>query len=663
MAARLFAGVALIASALAAPSPQQQSNVASTATTASEPSSTAEASANLAASPTPSPYGGLAGNLYHSPAFLPHGSSLDPFLSQSQTNGDSSLGTKHAPKLPFFLGGSPLPHGKPWGTRTAKNTNYYSNTPNTGVTRNYDFTIAEQTFAPDGVNRTGYLVNGAFPGPTIEANWGDWIEVTVHNDLPTESTSLHWHGLLQTETPWMDGVPSVMQCPIAPGSSFTYRFRADLYGSSWYHSHYSAQVANGILGAMIIYGPENEAYDEDLGPVLLTDWYHTDYFTLIDQVMAPASENLLPPLSNNNLINGKMNYPCANATGLQCTPNAGVSKFFVESGKSYRLRLINGGAEGIQKFSIDGAKLTVIANDFVPIEPYQVDVVTLGIGQRSDVIFEASGSANDSVWMRSTLGTSAFAGGCTLNDGISPEAVAAIYYESANSSSIPTTTSTVPSSEIESCQNDDLSETTPNFSLTPAAKPASSENIDITYQSNGTHNLFYMNNSTFRADYNDPLLLEAKLGHTIFPAESNVHNFGNSKTIRLVIYNYASTGAHPMHMHGHNMYILAVGSGTWNGAVTNAKNPQRRDVQLLPNAVSSTEPSYIVVQIDADNPGVWPLHCHIAWHVSAGLYINLLENPKAIKNDRQIPSIMAQTCRDWSAWTGDHIPDEIDSGL
>ena len=111
------------------------------------------------------------------------------------------------------------------------------------------------------------------------------------------------------------------------------------------------------------------------------------------------------------------------------------------------------------------------------------------------------------------------------------------------------------------------------------------------------------------------------------------------------------------------MYILAVGNGTWDGTVTNSANPQRRDVQLLPNAVSPTEPSYIVVQIDADNPGVWPFHCHIAWHVSAGLYINILENGPHIKHDLQIPGIMAQTCRDWGTWTGTNIPDEIDSGL
>lgn len=60
---------------------------------------------------------------------------------------------------------------------------------------------------------------------------------------------------------WMDGVPSVQQCPIPPGKSFTYTFTADLYGTSWYHSHYSAQYAGGLVGPMIIHGPKTVPYD------------------------------------------------------------------------------------------------------------------------------------------------------------------------------------------------------------------------------------------------------------------------------------------------------------------------------------------------------------------------------------------------------------------
>lgn len=108
--------------------------------------------------------------------------------------------------------------------------------PDTGVTRRYDFNVGYATIAPDGVQKNGLVVNGQFPGPLIEANWGDFIEITVTNDLPVssqsqgEGTSLHWHGFLQADTPYYDGVPSVQQCPITPGSSLTYKFRADHVG-------------------------------------------------------------------------------------------------------------------------------------------------------------------------------------------------------------------------------------------------------------------------------------------------------------------------------------------------------------------------------------------------------------------------------------------------
>lgn len=64
----------------------------------------------------------------------------------------------------------------------------------------------------------------------------------------------------------------VSQCPIAPNSSFTYRFRAESYGTSFYHSHYSAQYTAGITGPIQIYGPSEYNYDLDIGPVMLSDW-------------------------------------------------------------------------------------------------------------------------------------------------------------------------------------------------------------------------------------------------------------------------------------------------------------------------------------------------------------------------------------------------------
>ncbi|KAL6721966.1 hypothetical protein ACLMJK_001071 [Lecanora helva] len=581
-------------------------------------------------------------------------------LPQSITNGNSQLGTLQAPTLPYQLSGSD------WGSRTANDTNPYTQYPNTSQVHSYDFHIKRGVIAPDGYQRNVILINGMFPGPLIEANWGDTINVNVHNEItgPDEGTGLHWHGLLQSESPWEDGVPAVQQCPIPPGKSLQYSFKADLYGSSWYHSHYSAQYAGGLFGPMIIHGPKNADYDIDLGPILLTDYYHKEYFEIVEGVMGTAPDpTLLAPLSDNNLINGKMDFNCSLVTdGTPCVNNAGLSKFQFEKGKKHRLRLINAGAEGIQKFSIDGHKMTVMANDFVPIQPYETEIVTLGVGQRSDVIVDAIGDDHTSYWMRSTMSN------CSRT--LQPYAQAIVYYPDAPKDEKPTTTAWIDNTNA--CANDDLASTIPFYSLEPASNAGTTIEIAINFTTNSTgHHIWTMNESSFRANYNVPLLLLAKAGNTSYPynPEWNVYNTGNNDTVRLVV-NNPTPAAHPMHLHGHNMYILNEGVGQWDGqTVVNPKNPQRRDVQMLqPNG-------YIVVQFDTGpnntgnpdvsnpgNPGVWPFHCHIAWHVSGGLYINIMERPDDIKN-QDIPHSWYQNCQDWASFTNVEVVDEIDSGL
>ena len=107
-----------------------------------------------------------------------------------------------------------------------------------------------------------------------------------------------------------------------------------------------------------------------------------------------------------------------------------------QSGKTHRLRLINAGAEALQRFHIDGYEMTVIANDNVPILPYNTSVVTLGVGQRTDVLVYASGTPTDAVWMRSDISS------CSSSN--KPQASAAIFYEDADVTQQPTTTYTAP---------------------------------------------------------------------------------------------------------------------------------------------------------------------------------------------------------------------------
>ncbi|GAB7343688.1 hypothetical protein MBLNU457_1673t1 [Dothideomycetes sp. NU457] len=589
----------------------------------------------------------------------------------------------------------------PWGNAN-KHTNYYdeSQVPNTGKTRTYDWTITKGQLAPDGVEVTGFLINGQFPGPVVEADWGDYVQVTVHNAIEDEGTTIHWHGVLQKNTQTYDGVPGVSQCPIAPGQSLTYTWRASLYGSSWYHSHYSSQYGSGIFGPIVIYGPKNYDYDIDVGPIMVGDWYHQYYEPLVADSLAPIAShptNLMPAL-NNILINGKNSYPCQD-TSQPCVPDAGLASFNLTTGKSHRLRLINPSAAATVKISLDGHKFQVIANDFVPIEAYETDVVTLGVGQRTDVIINATGNPGDAFYLR------AFAPpNCWVTDGTSNNYAQAIVYNQPENGSL--STDVTPSSQAQSgwdnqyCGNDPLSETVPTMKITPG-DPEYEETIVIQFQSNGTHLLWYQNDKTMRVDFNDPILLEAKNGSTDFPFIRNVYDFGANKSVRLIFENHSGM-VHPMHLHGHNMFILSEGycqdqsnlwilatSGVmdavsmatptatetatastaiptasakpgntcWNGDVTNPSNPQRRDVQqLVPGG-------YLAVQWNQDNPGAWPLHCHIAWHISQGFGLFVLEQPEEIMDHVTIPQDQVETCRNWWSFTNHEIIDVIDSGV
>ncbi|CZS91847.1 related to laccase precursor [Rhynchosporium agropyri] len=572
-------------------------------------------------------------------------------LNQVQTNGLSKFGTLQAQTFPAFLSNNPIVGGFPWGYLTAAGSNPYTEAPNTGVIRTYDFTVTRGQIAPDGYMQNVILVNGQFPGPQIEANWGDVIQVTIHNKItgPEEGTAFHWHGMLQKETPWYDGVPGVQQCPIAPGGSFTYQFRASLYGTSWYHSHYSAQYAGGLIGPMIIYGPKNADYDIDLGPVFITDWFHASYDDIITEILRPGGN---PRVSaDNNLINGKGNFDCttkAKGDLTKCTNNAGFSKFKFTSGKTHRLRLINAGADSLQRFSIDGHTMTVIENDYVAIKPYNTTVVTLGIGQRTDVLVTANvGKADSAFWMRSNISTI-----CSLTT--QPNALAAIYYDKADTNKAPTSTAwDVP--DPGTCANDDLSKTVPTYPIA-IKTPTTTQTYEVGMFVNSTGSfLWTLDNVSFRANYNEPVLLQADQGNLTFPTEWNVKNFGSNTTIRIVV-NNRTPASHPMHLHGHNMQILSEGPGDYDGTtIINPSNPQRRDVQLMRAF------GHIAFQYDADNPGVWPFHCHIAWHASGGLYAHFLERPDDIMG--QIPYIMQQTCVDWENYSNRAVVDMIDSGV
>jgi len=354
--------------------------------------------------------------------------------------------------------------------------------------------------------------------------------------------------------------------------------------------------------------------------------------------------------SDNNLINGKGNFNCSSKASdddTPCTDNAGIAKFRFQTGKTHRLRLVNSGSEGVQRFSIDGHSLTVIANDFVPIEAYDTRVVTLGVGQRADVLVKAdAGHSGSAFWIRSNL--------TACSPAKQPFAVAAVYYDRDTGGTPDSAPWDVP--DPANCANDDLGLTKPLFRM-PVPPPSFSHAFDIELTANASNvSLWKFDNVSFRGDYNSPTLLLARLGNVSFPEAWNVKDVGANSSVRIVV-NNKTPAPHPMHLHGFNFYVLHEGNGTWDGTtVVNPDNPMRRDVQMVRAF------GHLVLQFDADSPGLWPFHCHVAWHASGGFFAQILVQPDKIKNFN-IPHSSAQLCRDWAAYTDTNMPNQIDSGL
>lgn len=253
-------------------------------------------------------------------------------------------------------------------------TDYENVVPDTGEIREYWFDIDEVTIAPDGYARPVMAVNGTIPGPTLFANWGDnvVVHVTNHLEQARNGSSIHWHGMRQNYTNQNDGVVSVTQCPLAPGQTMTYRWRAVQYGSSWYHSHIGLQAWEGVFGGIVINGPATANYDIDKGSLFLNDWTHAT----VDQWFDFERNSTHGPITlDNGLING------TNVLGTGADTTSG-SRFTmkVNQGTSYRLRLVNAAIDTHWSFMIDNHNLTVIAMDLVPIKPFTTNIVYIGMG-------------------------------------------------------------------------------------------------------------------------------------------------------------------------------------------------------------------------------------------------------------------------------------------
>jgi FtsP/CotA-like multicopper oxidase with cupredoxin domain len=265
-------------------------------------------------------------------------------------------------------------------------------------------------------------------------------------------------------------------------------------------------------------------------------------------------------------------------------------------------------------------------------EPYQTKVVTLAAGQRTDVVVEATGSSGSSYWMRLRQPD-------LCNNVIQPFALAALYYDGADVNSIPWSISQPDflTPRLRKCNNDPIENTIPVYPIAATSKPDVTVSVNMSTAFNAQNQtVFEMNGVAFHGNYGDPILSHAVHGNATFSPQWNVFDFSGKQSIRLIFIN-SQPFAHPMHVHGQQMSVLAVGQGNWNGSVVRPSNPQRRDTQLVPAN------GHLVVELTGNNPGVWPLHCHKSWHLSSGQMINLLFAREELKA-MNVPAEISAGC-------------------
>ena len=185
----------------------------------------------------------------------------------------------------------------------------------------------------------------------------------------------------------MDGVNGITQCPIKPNDYFVYNFTLTQYGSSWYHSHYSVQYADGAVGPLTVHGPSSAAWDEAVSPpLIMTDWGHNTAFNSVTTGNFSHPDILLNGRGNvttfSNVPNETVVRPLYNITVEKPIPGRPCRR--------YLLRIINTSFDSTFVFSIDHHMLQIASADFVPIQPCYNTSVLVGIGQRYNVIVEAN---------------------------------------------------------------------------------------------------------------------------------------------------------------------------------------------------------------------------------------------------------------------------------
>lgn len=523
----------------------------------------------------------------------------------------------------------------------------------------HDWTLRWKTVNPDGLKeRQVVSINDQFPLPVLRGGKGDRMIITVHNELdnPKRNSSIHFHGLYQNGTNFMDGPPYTVQCNSMNGTSFVYNFTLEQNGTYWYHAHTADLYPDGYRQLLLIDDDEPPfEYDEELS-FSMSDWYHELTETIADEdFLTLYNPTGAEPVPQSLLIN-----------------DTWQPKFLVKPNTTYRLRIGNTGAFSAYIFYITGHNFTVVEADGVYTEPAEASSLYISAAQRYSVLFTTGPDTNTSYQFVQVTDQSLYdvipddlrlnntAWFVTDMDAECVEASAEDIYNY-----MPVRADPDEDVSLEEFTSDNMG-FYDDFDLVPVDHmPVLPEpdqeftvKVSLTNLLDGINYAFFNDISYTHAKV--PTLYTVlsapddatAMNETIYGRDTHSLVLEHNNVVQLVLNNFDG-GKHPFHLHGHHFQVLvraeSIGSDddsdyypydpeTQN--VTFPEFPMRRDVLVV-------QPySHFVIRWVADNPGVWLFHCHIEWHLSQGLALQFVEAPVQMRQiyTNRIPEDHLEAC-------------------
>jgi CopA family copper-resistance protein len=269
--------------------------------------------------------------------------------------------------------------------------------------------VGHSAFAVNGRSGHAITINGVLPAPLIRLRQGQNVRIHVENTLD-EDTSIHWHGLI---LPFhMDGVPGISFPGILPKQTFTYEFPIKQFGTYWYHSHSGLQEQMGHYGPLVIDPADAEPapYDRE-HVIVLSDWTFMHphivmakvkneggYFNRQKQALGPrGAENRMS--AADRAMWGRMRMDptdIADVTGMTYTylinghgPQENWTGLF-RPGERVRLRIINASAMSIFNVRIPGLPMTMVQADGTHVRPVETDEFQISVAETYDAIVTPS---------------------------------------------------------------------------------------------------------------------------------------------------------------------------------------------------------------------------------------------------------------------------------